>query len=182
MVLRAIDQRAGLPPHASPPNALPAPPHPGARVISESRSAHRLESLVWLRRVRDRIDREYAQPLSVEMLARDANMSPAHLSRSFKSAFGEPPYQYLMTRRIERAMVLLLHTDMTVTETCFVVGCSSLGTFSTRFAELTGMSPTEFRRRAQAPEGIPSCIIRQLVRPVRNQEGSAHTRGLPFPA
>lgn len=171
-----------MPPRVSPLDTLPSPSRRVDQGAHKSRSAHRLQSLSWLRRVRDRIDRDYDQPLSVEMLAREANMSAAHLGRSFKSAYGESPYQYLMTRRIERAMVLLLHTEMTVTETCFVVGCSSLGTFSTRFAELTGMSPTEFRRRARAPEGIPSCITRHLMRPVRNQEGSAHARALPFPA
>src|SRR5689334_14056716 len=96
----------------------------------------RLRELRLLRRVKDRMDREYAQPLNVEALARGVNMSAGHLSRQFKIAYGESPYSYLMTRRIERAMALLRRGDMTVTEVCFAVGCSSLGTFSTRFTEL----------------------------------------------
>ena len=105
-----------------------------------------LRDLARLRRVRDRIDREYAQPLDVEALARDANMSAGHLSRQFRLAYGEPPYAYLMTRRIERAMALLRRGDLSVTEVCFAVGCSSLGTFSTRFTELVGMPPSTYRR------------------------------------
>ena len=101
--------------------------------------AHHLRDLKLLRQVRDRMDREYAQPLDVEALARGVNMSAGHLSRQFKRAYGESPYSYLMTRRIERAMALLRRGDLSVTEVCFAVGCSSLGTFSTRFAELVGM-------------------------------------------
>ena len=104
-----------------------------------------LRDLARLRRVRDRIDREYAQPLNVEALARDANMSAGHLARQFKIAYGESPYSYLMTRRIERAMALLRRGDLSVTEVCFAVGCSSLGTFSTRFTELVGVSPSVYR-------------------------------------
>ena len=127
--------------------------------------------LVALRRVRDRIDREYAQPLDVEELARGAFMSAGHLSRAFKRAYGESPYSYLMTRRIERAMALLRRGDVTVTEVCFAVGSSSLGTFSTRFRELVGMSPTEFRERARTdPQQLPSCVVKQVSRPVRNGE------------
>ena len=100
-----------------------------------------LRDLVLLRRVRDRIDREYAQPLDVEALARGVHMSAGHLSRQFRLAYGEPPYSYLMTRRIERAMALLRSGDLSVTEVCIEVGCSSLGTFSTRFTELVGMRP-----------------------------------------
>src|SRR5919107_4228619 len=95
--------------------------------------AQRLSDLARLRRVRDRIDREYAEPLDVEALARDAGMSAGHLSREFRAAYGEPPYAYLMTRRIERAMALLRRGDLSVTEVCFAVGCTSLGTFSSRF-------------------------------------------------
>ena len=98
-----------------------------------SDDAHRLRDLTLLRRVRDRMDREFAQPLDVEMLARDVGMSGGHLSRQFRLAYGESPYAYLMTRRIERAMALLRRGDMSVTDVCFTVGCSSLGTFSTRF-------------------------------------------------
>nr|WP_284691829.1 helix-turn-helix transcriptional regulator [Pinirhizobacter soli] len=124
-----------------------------------------------LRRVRDRMDREYAQPLDVEALARGVAMSAGHLSRQFKLAFGESPYSYLMTRRIERAMALLRRGDVSVTDVCFEVGCSSLGTFSTRFTELTGMSPSTYRRQqAQATAGMPSCVARQVTRPIRNRE------------
>jgi AraC-like DNA-binding protein len=127
-----------------------------------------------LRCVRDRIDREYAQPLDVESLARGAHMSAGHLSREFKRAFGESPYGYLMTRRIERAMALLRRGDLTVTEVCFEVGCSSLGTFSTRFTELVGMPPSTYRReQAAATAGMPSCVAKQVTKPVRNREASS---------
>ncbi|CNE68084.1 AraC family transcriptional regulator [Mycobacterium tuberculosis] len=109
--------------------------------------AQRLDDLARLRRVRDRIDREYARPLNVEALARGAHMSAGHLSRQFRQAYGESVYAYLMTRRIERAAALLRRGDLSVTEVCFAVGCSSLGTFSTRFTELVGMPPSEYRRR-----------------------------------
>lgn len=115
----------------------------------------RLRDLARLRRVRDRIDREYAQPLAVEALARGAHMSAGHLSREFRAAYGESPYSYLMTRRIERAMTLLRRGDLSVTEVCFEVGCASLGTFSTRFTELVGMPPSTYRRlAASATEGL----------------------------
>ena len=131
----------------------------------------RLRDLVKLRRIRDRIDREYAQPLDVEALARGENMSAGHLSRQFRLAYGESPYSYLMTRRIERAMALLRRGDLSVTEVCFAVGCSSLGTFSTRFTELVGMSPSNYRRRAaHATAGMPSCVAKQVTRPIRNRE------------
>lgn len=133
-----------------------------------------LRDLAQLRRVRDRIDREYAQPLDVEALARGVAMSAGHLSRQFKLAFGESPYSYLMTRRIERAMALLRRGDLSVTDVCFEVGCSSLGTFSTRFNELTGMSPSTYRRQqARATAGMPSCVARQVTRPIRNREAPA---------
>ena len=134
----------------------------------------RLRDLALLRRVRDRIDREYARPLDVEALARDANMSAGHLSRQFRRAFGESPYAYLMTRRIERAMALLRRGDLSVTEVCFEVGCSSLGTFSTRFTELVGMPPSAYRRLAgRATAGMPPCVAKQVTRPVRNREAPA---------
>ncbi len=133
--------------------------------------AQHLSDLVRLRRVRDRIDREYAQPLDVEALARGAHMSAGHLSRQFRLAYGESPYSYLMTRRIERAMALLRRGDLSVTEVCFAVGCSSLGTFSTRFTELVGMPPSTYRRRAALrTAGLPPCVAKQVTRPVRNQE------------
>lgn len=119
------------------------------------------------------MDREYAQPLDVESLARDAHMSPGHFSRAFKRAYGESPYSYLMTRRIERAMALLRRGDLSVTEICFAVGCSSLGTFSTRFTELVGMPPSAYRQRAADAAGeLPSCVAKQVSRPVRNKEAT----------
>lgn len=130
-----------------------------------------LRELVSLRRVKDRIDREFAQPLDVESLARGIQMSAGHLSRRFKLAYGESPYSYLMTRRIERAMALLRRGDLSVTEVCFAVGCSSLGTFSTRFSELVGVPPSVFRQEAaRSTAGIPACVAKQVTRPVRNQE------------
>ena len=139
-------------------------------MTSRAGDEQRLRDLARLRRVRDRIDREYAQPLDVEALARGAHMSAGHLSREFRAAFGESPYAYLMTRRIERAMALLQRGDLSVTEVCFTVGCSSLGTFSTRFTELVGMPPSVYRRRAAALAGVPSCLAKQVTRPVRNRE------------
>ena len=139
----------------------------------------RLQDLVRLRRVRDRIDREYAKPLDVEALASGAHMSAGHLSRRFKMAFGESPYSYLMTRRIERAMALLRAGDLSVTEVCLAVGCQSLGTFSTRFTELVGMPPSIYRRRATlAVRGIPTCVARQVTRPIRNREAPPPARPL----
>src|SRR5437870_10578791 len=141
---------------------------------SRPATAHHLRDLALLRRVRDRIDREYAQPLDVEALARDAHMSAGHLSRQFRLAYGESPYSYLMTRRIERAMALLRRGDLSVTEVCFEVGCSSLGTFSTRFAELVGVPPSVYRRDGAAlTAGMPACVAKQVTRPVRNREASA---------
>jgi transcriptional regulator GlxA family with amidase domain len=117
------------------------------------------------------MDRDYAQPLDVEALAGGANMSAGHLSRQFKLAYGESPYAYLMTRRIERAMTLLRRGDLSVTEVCFAVGCSSLGTFSTRFTELVGMPPSTYRdQAARATAGMPSCVAKQVTRPIRNRE------------
>ncbi|MDT5152694.1 MAG: hypothetical protein QOI01_4427 [Mycobacterium sp.] len=143
-------------------------------------AAQHLHDLARLRRVRDRIDREYAQPLDVEALARGVNMSAGHLSRQFKIAYGEPPYSYLMTRRIERAMALLRRGDLSVTEVCFAVGCSSLGTFSTRFTELVGLPPSTYRdQTAGAKAGLPSCMEKQVTKPIRNREASAAGLHLP---
>jgi AraC-like DNA-binding protein len=143
-------------------------------VTRESGAAAHLRDLARLRRVRDRIDREYAQPLDVEALARGAHMSAGHLSREFRAAYGESPYGYLMTRRMERAMALLRRGDLSVTEVCFAVGCSSLGTFSTRFSELVGMPPSTYRRlAASAAPGLPACVAKQVTRPVRNREARA---------
>ncbi|NKJ20186.1 helix-turn-helix transcriptional regulator [Dyella sp. SG609] len=136
-------------------------------------SSTHLRDLARLRRVRDRIDREYARPLNVEALASDIGMSAGHLSRQFRLAYGESPYSYLMTRRIERAMSLLRRGDLAVTEVCLEVGCASLGTFSTRFAELVGMSPGAYRKQqARITSGLPSCVARQVTRPIRNREAA----------
>ncbi len=146
-------------------------------VTSRPAAGQHLSDLARLRRVRDRIDREYAQPLDVESLARGAHMSAGHLSREFRRAYGEPPYTYLMTRRIERAMALLRRGDMSVTEVCFAVGCSSLGTFSTRFTELVGVSPSVYRDEgAHATAGMPACIAKQVTKPIRNREALAPSR------
>jgi AraC-like DNA-binding protein len=140
-------------------------------VASTAADEQHLRDLARLRRVRDRIDREYAQPLDVEALARGVNMSAGHLSRQFRLAYGESPYGYLMTRRIERAMALLRRGDLSVTEICFTVGCSSLGTFSTRFTELVGVPPSVYRRQqARATAGMAPCVAKQVTRPIRNRE------------
>lgn len=153
-----------LPPAAPPPDRSPPPPAPADT---------RLRDLARLRRVRDRIDRDYAQPLDVEALARGVHMSAGHLSRQFRAAYGESVHAYLMTRRIERAMALLRRGDLGVTEVCFEVGCASLGTFSTRFTELVGVPPSVYRRdAARATEGLPSCVARQVTRPIRNREAA----------
>jgi AraC-like DNA-binding protein len=146
-------------------------------VTSKPADTEHLRDLARLRRVRDRIDREYAQPLDVEALARDAHMSAGHFSRQFRLAYGESPYSYLMTRRIERAMALLRRGELSVTEVCFEVGCSSLGTFSTRFTELVGMPPGAYRsQQGRATEGMAPCVAKQVTRPIRNREamGSRH--------
>lgn len=146
---------------------------PGRRAAA----AQHLRDLERLRRVRDRMDREYAQPLDVEALARGAHMSAGHLSRSFRLAYGESPYSYLMTRRIERAMALLRRGDLSVTEVCFAVGCASLGTFSTRFTQLVGVPPSTYRREAgDATAGMTGCVARQVTRPVRNREAPLASR------
>ncbi len=148
-----------------------------SRVTGGPAAAQHLSDLSRLRRVRDRMDREYAQPLDVEALARDAHMSAGHFSRQFRAAYGESPYGYLMTRRIERAMALLRRGELSVTEVCFAVGCSSLGTFSTRFRELVGVPPSVYRRDpTRTTAGIPSCVTKQVTRPVRNREAPAAGR------
>jgi transcriptional regulator GlxA family with amidase domain len=143
---------------------------------SRPHDAPQLRDLKLLRRVRDRMDRDYAQPLNVEALARSVNMSAGHLSRQFKLAYGESPYSYLMTRRIERAMALLRGGDLSVTEVCFAVGCSSLGTFSTRFTELVGVPPSTYREQtAGVTTGLPACVEKQVTRPIRNREALGAT-------
>ncbi|HXQ56881.1 MAG TPA: helix-turn-helix transcriptional regulator [Actinomycetes bacterium] len=140
-------------------------------MTSRPAPAQHLRDLALLRRVRDRIDREYAQPLDLQALARGAHLSAGHLSRQFKLAYGESPHAYVMTRRIERAMALLRRGDHSVTEVCMAVGWGSLGSFSSRFTELVGMSPSSYRRQAaRATAGMPSCVARQVTRPVRNRE------------
>jgi AraC-like DNA-binding protein len=137
----------------------------------------RLADLARLRRARDRMDREHARPLDVDALARDAAMSPGHFSRSFKAAYGESPYGYLMTRRIERAMALLRRGDVSVTEVCFEVGCSSLGSFSSSFTKLVGLTPSAYREQAEhGIEGLPACVAKQVTRPIRNGEARAVSR------
>ncbi|OHC50427.1 MAG: AraC family transcriptional regulator [Rhodanobacter sp. RIFOXYA1_FULL_67_6] len=137
-------------------------------MTSRPAETQHLRDLARLRRVRDRIDREYAQPLDVEALARGVDMSAGHLSRQFRLAYGESPYSYLMTRRIERAMALLRRGDLSVTGVCFEVGCASLGTFSSRFTELVGVPPSVYRREAAfATEGMPSCVAKLVTRPIR---------------
>lgn len=137
-----------------------------------------LEDLVRLRRARDLMDRDYAHPLDVAALAQVALMSPGHFSRSFRAAFGETPYSYLMTRRIERAKALLRRGDLSVTEVCFAVGCTSLGSFSSRFTELVGESPSAYRERDhEADAALPACLAKIHTRPVRN--GEARTRTPP---
>jgi AraC-like DNA-binding protein len=156
---------------------LAPPRRPGTIFVVTSRptAAQHLRDLARLRRVRDRIDREYAQPLDVEALAQGAHMSSGHLSRQFRLAYGESPYSYLMTRRIERAMALLRGGDLSVTDVCFEVGCSSLGTFSTRFTELVGMPPSAYRSNATGEmAGIPPCVAKQVTRPIRNREAPLH--------
>ena len=145
-------------------------------MVTSRTQAQRLSDLAWLRRARDRIDREYPQPLDVEAIASGVHMSAGHFSRQFKLAYGESPYSYLMTRRVERAMALLQRGDLSVTEICFTVGFSSLGTFSTRFTELVGMPPSVYR--VQAPgdmAGVAPCVAKQVTRPIRNREASVGT-------
>ena len=137
-----------------------------------------VEELVRLRKARDQMDRDYTQPLDVAALARTAYMSAGHFSRSFRAAFGETPYSYLMTRRIERAKALLRRGDLSVTEVCFEVGCTSLGSFSSRFTELVGESPTSYRSRSHEESAvIPPCYAKIVTRPLRD----ARAKDLPRP-
>jgi len=144
--------------------------------MCHARAVTALDDLVRLRRARDRMDRDYAQPLDVPALARQSLMSPGHFSRSFRAAFGESPYSYLMTRRIERAAALLRIGDLNVTEVCFAVGFSSLGTFSTRFSELIGQSPSAYRAAAHdRSAALPPCLSRIHTRPVRRRTPMTRT-------
>lgn len=129
-----------------------------------------IATLARLRQARDRMDREYATPLDIATLARTALMSEGHFQRQFRAAYGETPYAYLMTRRIERAKALLRRGDMSVTDVCFAVGCTSLGSFSARFTQVTGQTPTAYRARDHsALEGLPGCLARNITRPPRNR-------------
>ncbi len=131
-----------------------------------------LSNLAHVRRARDLMDREYARRLDVATLARAALMSPAHFSRQFRAAYGETPYSYLMTRRIERAQALLRRGDVSVTEACLEVGCTSLGSFSARFTQLVGETPTVYRARDHsALAGVPGCVAREFTRPGRSAPG-----------
>jgi transcriptional regulator GlxA family with amidase domain len=131
-------------------------------------TSEELANLAHLRRARDLMDREYASPLDVAALARTALMSTAHFSRQFRATYGETPYAYLMTRRIERAKALLRLGDLSVTEVCMAVGCSSLGSFSARFTELVGETPTGYRARDHSGlQSVPGCLARDLTRPSR---------------
>jgi AraC-like DNA-binding protein len=128
----------------------------------------KLADLAHLRRARDLMDREYARPLDVTAIARAALMSPAHFSRQFRATYGETPYAYLMTRRIERAKALLRRGDLSVTDVCFAVGCTSLGSFSARFTQMVGATPTAYRARDHSELAkVPGCIARELTRPSR---------------
>jgi len=133
-------------------------------------TSEELSNLAHLRRARDLMDREYARQLDVATLAQTALMSSAHFSRQFRAAYGETPYAYLMTRRIERAKALLRHRDMSVTEVCMAVGCTSLGSFSARFTELVGETPTGYRSHDHsALAGVPGCVAKDLTRPSRRR-------------
>jgi AraC-like DNA-binding protein len=140
----------------------------------------KLADLARLRRARDLMDREYASPLDVATLARTALMSSAHFSRQFRAAYGETPYAYLMTRRIERAKALLRRGDLSVTDVCLAVGCTSLGSFSARFTQLTGETPTAYRARDHgALATVSGCIARELTRPSRVPSRIGEARGGP---
>jgi transcriptional regulator GlxA family with amidase domain len=131
------------------------------------------EDLAHLRRARDLMDREYAKPLDVPAMARAALMSPSHFSRGFRAAYGETPYSYLMTRRIERAKALLRRGDLSVTEVCMAVGATSLGSFSARFTELVGEPPSVYRARCHdASAAVPACYAKRMTRPSRIGEAS----------
>jgi AraC-like DNA-binding protein len=135
-----------------------------------------LQNLACLRRARDLMDRDYANPLDVPTMAQTALMSPAHFSRRFRAAYGETPYSYLMTRRIERAMALL-RSGASVTDACMAVGCTSLGSFSSRFTEIVGESPTAYRSREHsAVNAMPSCVAKTHTRPTRGARGPGTAR------
>jgi AraC-like DNA-binding protein len=121
-----------------------------------------------LLRVRDLIDRAYAEQLDIAALARSASVSTAYFSRSFKAAFGETPHQYLMSRRMERAKALLRSGDVAVTDVCLAVGFTSLGSFSTQFRRFVRDSPSAYRKRDGHGElaRLPNCYVRMWTRPL----------------
>jgi AraC-like DNA-binding protein len=135
-----------------------------------------IADLVHLRRARDLIDREYARPLDVPAMARAAHASPSHFARQYKEAFGESPYQHLLTRRVERAKALLRAGELTVTEVCLAVGFQSLGSFSARFHEIVGMTPSAYRETVADVPGVPACIARGLTRPARHPASGPEKR------
>ena len=139
-----------------------------------------LANLAHLRRARDLMDREYASPLDVAALAQAAYMSPAHFSRQFRTTYGETPYSYLMTRRIERAKALLRRGDLTITDVCMAVGCTSLGSFSARFTELVGETPTAYRGHDHhALSRVPGCVAKDLTRPSRRPSRNGEATATP---
>jgi AraC-like DNA-binding protein len=143
-------------------------------------TSEELANLAHLRRARDLMDREYARPLDVAALARAALMSSAHFSRQFRATYGETPYAYLMTRRIERAKALLRGGELSVTEVCIAIGCTSLGSFSARFTQLVGETPTAYRARNHgALASVPGCLARDLTRPNRQPSRIGEARGAP---
>jgi len=145
-------------------------------------TAEELANLAYLRRARDLMDREYARPLDVAELARAAFMSTAHFSRQFRAAYGETPYGYLMTRRIERAKLLLRRGDLSVTEVCLEVGCTSLGSFSARFTEMAGQTPTAYRNRDHsALARVPGCVAKDVTRPTRKPSRIGEARAALAP-
>jgi AraC-like DNA-binding protein len=153
-----------------------------ARRYAQTVASEDIANLAHLRRARDLMDREYARPLDVAALARTALMSPGHFSRQFRATYGETPYAYLMTRRIERAKALLRRGDLSVTEVCMEVGCTSLGSFSARFTELVGETPTAYRARDHSGlASVPGCIAKDLTRPAPRRHRSREARGAVAP-
>lgn len=143
-------------------------------------TSDQLENLAHLRRARDLMDREYESPLDVAAIARSAFMSPAHFSRQFRAAYGETPYSYLMTRRVERAKALLRRGDLSVTEVCMMVGCRSLGSFSARFTKLVGQTPSAYRASDHSSlEGVSGCLARDITRPSSSRIGEALAATVP---
>jgi len=152
------------------------PPRDGTLAVM---TPEELANLAHLRRARDLMDREYSRPLDVAALARAALMSTAHFSRQFRAAYGETPYSYLMTRRIERAMALLRLGELSVTEVCLEVGCTSLGSFSASFTKLVGETPTAYAARDHsALSGLPGCVARELTRPIRDRSRIREARAM----